>query len=45
MCIIDRAFTKPSKHRKTTFLAFPRRAFLICNCLVVAKQTLLRQKC
>jgi len=40
---MDRAFTKLSEYRKTTFLAFPSLAYLICYHLVVGKTTLLRQ--
>jgi len=41
---MDKAFTKPSKYCKITFLAFPRLAYIICNRLVMSKTTLLRQK-
>jgi len=42
---MDRAFTKPSKYCKPTFLAFPGPAYLnMRNRLVVGKTILLRQK-
>jgi len=36
--------TKKVLHRKTTFLAFPRLAYLICNLLVMGTTVLLHRK-
>jgi len=35
---MEKEFTKPSKYCKTTFLAFSRLVYLMCNRVVVAKQ-------